>query len=239
MSYFMRNLKQEAIGQMFDRIASTYDLANRILSLRQDVRWRIKLSEQLPKEGPISILDIATGTSDLLISMCQKRPNIKKAIGIDISKNMLAIGQKKIVQLGFSDRIFLQEADASKLPFQNKNFDVVTIAFGIRNILAMDRALDEIFRVLKPHGRLFILEFSLPKNFLIRTLYLGYFRYILPIIGGFISKDPKAYYYLNSSVENFPSSLAFKKILLANGFSSVDIKSLSFGIANIYCARKL
>ncbi len=159
--------EQEKICLMFDRIAGTYDSVNRVLSMGQDLRWRKVVADRVPLSQNLCVLDIATGTGDLLISMCQQRPNISKAHGVDLAEKMLAIGQKKISTLGLSSKIFLQKADAAKLPFLDATFDVVSISFGIRNFTAMTQALKEIARVLKPGGTLLILEFSLPKNVVI------------------------------------------------------------------------
>jgi len=230
---------QKAIGQMFENIARTYDRVNRLVSLGLDARWRKLLVERLPPEGSLEVLDAATGTADLLIAMCKLRPNIKKAVGVDISENMLLKADEKIRRLELSSRIALAKADVCDLPFPALSFDVVSIAFGIRNVVEVDRALGQFARVLKEKGSLLILEFSLPPNRVIRHLYLWYFRHILPLIGGWLSKDYNAYRYLNRSVEAFPSQHDFQQIILRNGFNSVLSTSLSFGVATIYCARKI
>lgn len=236
--FFMPSVEQETICQMFDRIASTYDSVNRVLSCGQDIRWRQIVAELLPSTPDISVLDIATGTADLLLTMCKRRPNIKAAYGIDLAENMLSVGQRKVVRLGLENRITLQKADACALPFADASIDVAAIAFGIRNVTNIDLALGEIARVLKPSGLALILEFSLPENLLIRKLYLFYFRHVLPFMGGLISKEKNAYRYLNQTVEAFPSCLAFSQMLLNNGFKSVSNQALTFGIATVYCARK-
>lgn len=230
--------KQEQIYQMFDRIAPTYDAVNRVLSLGQDILWRNSLCLAVPKEGSPSVLDIATGTGDLLLAMCKKRPNIKAATGIDLSVAMLSLAQKKVDQKKLSIPIKLVHADGAALPFVDNTFDVVSIAFGIRNIVDQRRALAEIDRVLKPQGLLLVLEFSLPPSAVIRTLYLAYFRYILPFIGGLISKEPEAYRYLNRTVEQFPPPRQFCASLGEAGFVEVSSRALSFGIATLYSARK-
>lgn len=229
--------EQQAIGKMFDRIAKTYDLVNRVLSFRQDVRWRESVAATLPTHKNLAILDIATGTADLLITMLKRCATIKKAIGIDIAPNMLKIGEKKLKSLGIANATLIK-ADACDLPFNDSSFDVITIAFGIRNIPDADRALLEMSRVLKPDGQLIVLEFSLPKNPLLRACYLFYFRFILPLIGGIYSGDFFAYRYLNRSVLAFPTPAAFAEILSSHGFKTVVQKPLSCGIATMYCARK-
>lgn len=233
-----RNKEQEAIGQMFDQIAPTYDSVNRLLSFRQDVRWRACVARALPATHNLSVLDVATGTGDLLIELCTRCPNISRAIGIDIAENMLMFGEQKIKNLDVNAQINLQKGDARSLPFDVESFDVLTIAFGIRNVVDIERALDEMYRVLKPGGYLFILEFSLPKNWFFRMVYLCYFRYFLPFVGGIIAKNVRAYRYLNRTVEAFFSVELFFELLKKRGFASVTTQSLSFGIATLYCARK-
>jgi demethylmenaquinone methyltransferase/2-methoxy-6-polyprenyl-1,4-benzoquinol methylase len=234
----MPSAEQATIAQMFDRIAATYDAVNRILSFGQDRQWRNIVADMVPTSPKISILDIATGTGDLLLAICQRRPNIKKAFGIDLSENMLAVADKKLVRLGLSEQIILKKADARFLPFATASFDVVSIAFGIRNVTNIHLGLNEMNRVLKPNGLALILEFSLPSHPLVKAIYLGYFRHILPLIGGIISKDKEAYHYLHRSVEAFPKSEAFKELVMSHGFDKLIIKPLSFGIASLYCARK-
>lgn len=232
----MPTKEQDAICHMFDRIASTYDQANRYLSFGQDARWRKKFSSYIPKSCK-NLLDVATGTADLLLAISADHPHIS-GIGVDLAKNMLALGEEKIKQKNLSEVLSLKQADAAELPFLDRTFDVVSIAFGIRNVQKMDQALKEMVRVLRPGGQAMILEFSLPTNFFIRWPYLLYFRYLLPILGGVISKDKEAYQYLNRTVEAFPTVSAFSKKLSDAGFDEVLPISLTFGVATIYCARK-
>ncbi|HXW60049.1 MAG TPA: bifunctional demethylmenaquinone methyltransferase/2-methoxy-6-polyprenyl-1,4-benzoquinol methylase UbiE [Myxococcota bacterium] len=234
----MASGKEEQIYQMFDRIAPTYDAVNRVLSFGQDRVWRQKLCDAVPKDGALSVLDVATGTADLLLALCQKRPNINEAMGVDLSSNMLSIGQKKIQQSNLNTKIKLLNADGAALPFLDQSFDIVCIAFGIRNIAKEAEALCEMRRVLKPRGILLILEFSLPESLFIRLPYLVYFRFILPFIGGIISKEPAAYRYLNHSVEQFPKPEQFRDRVFDAGFAEVSYTALSLGIATLYCARK-
>lgn len=231
----MPTKEQLAICHMFDRIAPTYDLANRLISFGFDIRWRKKFSALIP---PCSrLLDVATGTGDLLINICQEHPQIS-GVGVDLAKNMLDFAQEKVKKSQLASRISLQQADASSLPFADESFDVVSIAFGIRNVKPMEVALKEFKRVLKPQGQAMILEFSLPQNFLVKWGYLQYFRHILPVIGGLISKDKEAYQYLNKTVEAFPTVDSFSNKLIESGFTEVVPISLSLGVATIYCARK-
>ena len=223
------------IWEMFDRIANRYDLLNRLLSLRNDVKWRKKIACNLSEQDCQKILDIATGTADVLLALFQNSDKPAYGIGVDMAKNMLKIGRNKIKHLG---NIHLFPADALNLPFPSQTFDAVTIAFGIRNIPQFRPALAEMYRVLKPRGKVIILEFSLPQNFVIRTAYLYYFRKILPRIGGLVSGDYQAYRYLNASVEAFPFGCEFAEILRQIGFSAVKVDPLTFGIASVYSGEK-
>ncbi|MEJ2635318.1 MAG: bifunctional demethylmenaquinone methyltransferase/2-methoxy-6-polyprenyl-1,4-benzoquinol methylase UbiE [Calditrichia bacterium] len=226
------------VWRMFDRIAQRYDLLNRLLSLRQDVAWRNKLAENLTDVRDQKILDLATGTADVLLSLFHQTDKADAAAGIDMSDRMLRIGREKIQKNGLSHAIALFPGDAMHIPFRNNSFDAVTIAFGIRNVLDVNRSLREMYRTLKPGGRVLILEFSLPANRLIRQLYLFYFRNILPRIGGVISGDSYAYRYLNRTVETFPYGEAFCELLRDAGFQNVRTIPLTFGIASIYRGNK-
>jgi len=223
--------------KMFDRISKRYDLLNRLLSLRQDVAWRNKLISYLPAKQNLYVLDIATGTADVLLTLC-RNGKIKKAVGLDLAENMLDIGRNKVLTKNLTDKIKLIPGDALNIPLQDNCMDVVSIAFGIRNMRDVDLALIEMFRVLKKNGRALILEFSLPGNKLIRKLYLYYFRYILPRIGGLLSGDQKAYNYLNKTVETFPYGKTFAGLLQKAGFKKVKSRPLTCGIATIYQADK-
>jgi len=223
---------------MFDRIAHRYDLLNRLLSMRQDVAWRNKLALYLPQRDNLSVLDVATGTADVLISLLNKSKRIAKATGIDMAERMLDMGRSKISRSELLKEIKLQPGNATDLQFEDNTFDVVTIAFGIRNVNNLDLALQNMYRVLNKKGRVLILEFSLPQNTILKKLYLFYFRYILPKIGALISGDAYAYNYLNQSVETFPYGEKFCNVLEANGFKNVSFHPLTFGIASIYQGDK-
>ncbi len=217
------------VHALFNQIAPRYDLLNRLLSFGQDQFWRRKVVDYLPERSDLRVLDIATGTADLALMMVQKSRQVTHVTGVDMAVQMLRLGQDKIEKAGFSACIELQPGDAHKLAFQDDSFDVVTVAFGLRNMPRRDQALSEMMRVLRPGGRLIILEFSMPKNPLIRGLYLLYFRYVLPRIGGFISGDYEAYRYLNQSVETFSS----------REIDHMTAHRLCFGVATIYVADKL
>ncbi|HMP89737.1 MAG TPA: bifunctional demethylmenaquinone methyltransferase/2-methoxy-6-polyprenyl-1,4-benzoquinol methylase UbiE [Kiritimatiellia bacterium] len=225
---------RQQVWEMFDRIAPRYDLLNRLLSFRRDVAWRERMARMIPDQPGLYLLDIATGTADQIISLMQKSGNIKQAIGVDMSEGMLNVGREKIARLQWQDRVELKTGDAMSIPENDTTFDVATMSFGIRNVLNVTEALREIRRVLKPGGRALILEFSTPENRVFRPLYFFYLRNILPVIGGILSGDRKAYKYLNRTIETFPSGKDFLEIMLAAGFKNVKATPLTFGIASIY-----
>ncbi len=229
--------RQEA-PRMFNRIARRYDLLNRVLSLRQDVHWRKKMAEELPPYDDLAVLDIATGTADVLLTLKKKCPRVRCCMGVDPARNMLQIGREKIRQRGWEKEMMLLPADGVWLPFRAEWFDVVTIAFGIRNVPDVLQALREMHRVLRIGGRAIILEFSLPHPTWFRHLYLFYFRNILPKIGGLISGDNYAYQYLNRTVETFPYGEDFLRLMHQAGFENLHYRELTLGIATIYVGEK-
>lgn len=233
----MESTRREA-WKMFDRIAHRYDLLNRLLSFGRDVAWRKRVARHLPPGGSLSVLDLATGTGDLLISMVTQRGGIAEALGIDLAEKMLAVGKEKLRRRRLDGQIRLQPGDAADIPFEDDHYDAVTIAFGIRNVPDVPLALREMRRVLKPGGRVLILEFSLPANYLVRHIYLFYFRHILPLVGSLISGDSYAYRYLNRTVEIFPYGQEFLNLLTAAGFENVGMTPLTFGVATIYQGDK-
>jgi len=226
------------IWKMFDKISSTYDKTNRFMTMGLDLYWRKKVSSFLPKGENLNILDCATGTADQIISLMQHSTSIAKAIGIDLSEEMLAIGKEKLKKLPFVGQAELQIASALEIPFEENSFDCVTMSFGIRNVTSVDTCLEEIFRVLKPGGRVLILETSIPKARLIKALHLFYLRKVLPLIGGWISKEKNAYKYLNKTTETFPSGSAFCELINKTGFSTATCHPMTFGSVSIYSADK-
>lgn len=230
--------RMQPIPAMFDRIAYRYDFLNRCLSFGQDVIWRKKVGSYLPSHDNLHVLDLATGTGDLAISLISNHHQVTDIVGLDLSENMLEIGRAKIHKAGLANCIQLRTGDATHIDMENNSFDVVTIAFGIRNVTDVALALSEMYRCLKVRGRLIILEFSLPSNRLIRALYLFYFRYWLPLFGGIISGDKSAYRYLNQSAENFPYGETFLQRLGLAGFKNAKAHVLTFGVVTIYVAEK-
>ncbi len=229
--------KKQQVAQMFNNIAKRYDFLNRFLSLGIDVYWRKKTIKQLKQHNPLLILDIATGTGDLAIESMKLNP--KQIIGVDISEQMLEIGRKKIEKKNLNATIQLQYGDSENLPFENNSFDAITCAFGVRNFENLEKSLQEMYRVLKPKGKVVILEFSKPQQFPVKQLYSFYFHYILPTIGKMVSKDVSAYTYLPESVNMFPDGKPFLNYLTSGGFKQPIQKLLSFGIASIYVAEKV
>ena len=229
--------KKSQVSKMFDKIASSYDLLNRVTSMGIDIIWRKKAINLLKKDHKI-ILDVATGTADVAIEIHKQFPNIKQIIGLDISPEMLNIGKKKVAKRGFSDKIELVVGDSENLSFADNYFDAVTVAFGVRNFENLQKGLKEIKRVLKPGGQLMVLEFSHPTVFPVKQLFNFYFKYILPTIGRVMSNDTKAYQYLFDSVQAFPNQEGFLEELQQTGFKSNQCKPLTFGICTAYTAIK-
>ena len=219
---------------MFDGIAHRYDLLNRLLSFGQDSLWRRRVAQLLPDGSNLHLLDLATGTADLLLSLKRHSVRVEFGVGLDMAARMLAIGRQKITRTNQADKLTLVRSDACLLPFNDGTFNAVTIAFGIRNVIDVPLALREMHRVLKPNGRALILEFSLPENRFIRKIYLPYFRHVLPAIGGLISGDSQAYRYLNETVETFPYGQDFCRLMQDAGFVNVKANQLTLGVATIY-----
>lgn len=229
--------KKEQVAGMFDDIAGRYDFLNRFLSAGIDVRWRKKALNYLKGIHPKKILDVATGTADVAI-MAVKLLNPDKVIGIDISEGMLDIGREKIKNLKLQQQIELLNGDSETIKFESNSFDAVTVAFGVRNFENLEKGLSEILRVLKPGGRLVILEFSRPASPFIRSIYNLYMKTIPPFMGKLFSKNRCAYQYLDESIIAFPEGNFFLSILNNVGYKQTHHKPLSLGICSIYCAEK-
>ncbi len=225
--------------KIFDSIYRRYDLLNTILSLGSHKNWRQRLLRFVPPKPHIKLIDLATGTGDVAITLVQNSPNISQAFGVDLSENMLMLGKAKVLDRGLAGRITLQKNDAAQLPFSEGEFEIATMSFGIRNVENPIVVLTEIYRVLKTEGRAVILEFSLPKNWFIRSLYLFYLKCFVPLIGGLISGNFKAYIYLNRTIEKFPYGETFLRMMRQCGFKNVMAQPLLFGVATIYSGEKL
>lgn len=250
--------KSEQVTEMFDTIAPHYDKLNHFLSLGIDRWWRrrvvrmVKRDFAQPKVSPashatlyeqkyqrgIKILDLATGTADLAISIA-KGVDHAEVVGADPSGEMLGLAKVKVEKRNLSDKISLQQCVAENLPFEDSSFDAVTVAFGVRNFEDLEQGVDEMCRVLKREGRIYILEFSMPEGRLFGAIYRLYFHKVLPILGGVVSKDRSAYEYLPDSVDDFPAPGAFRDILGKRGFVRCRSVSMTGGVAYIYSAQKL
>ncbi len=223
---------------LFDRISARYDLLNRLLSFRQDIRWRKHLSRVIEQAPHGTVLDLACGTCDSILESFSRIHDIQWGLGIDMAEKMLALGKRKIVGRGLDSKISLTRGDGMNIPVLDDSFDFAIISFGIRNMVDPDRSLSELRRVLKPGGSLAVLEFSLPSNRFFRYIYLLYFRHLLPLIGGAISGDRDAYRYLNKTVEAFYHGPDFCRRVKMAGFRNIVTHTLTAGIATIYCGDK-
>ncbi len=228
--------KKEQVAKMFDNISHRYDLLNHVLSLGIDILWRKKAIKLLRHDQPKLILDIATGTGDFAIEALALNPD--KVIGVDISQGMLEVGKEKVKKLGVDDKIELQLGDSEKLLFSDNKFDAIIVSFGVRNFENLELGLEDMYRVLKPNGKVVIVEFSKPTIFPFKQLYNLYFKYILPLIGKLVSKDNEAYTYLPESVQAFPHGKEFVGILRKLGYKNTVCKPLTFGISSIYIGQK-
>lgn len=229
--------KRTQVRRMFNNIAPYYDKICHILSFNIDRLWRKRLVKLVAEREPTNIVDIATGTGDVAISMAKQIPNTQ-IVGIDSSEEMLKVAQQKIERMGIQSNIKLICEDAENLSLPSNSFDVVTISFGIRNFENIDKGLSEFYRILREGGSLFVMEFSTPKHKVFNVLYRFYSKYILPVIGRVISKDNKAYTYLPESIVEFYQEDEFTDLLQKTGFDKCSAISLSNGIAHIYTGVK-
>lgn len=228
--------KKEQVARMFDSISGKYDFLNHFLSLGIDIRWRKKAIKLLASGNPKLILDVATGTGDFAVETLALNPD--KVIGVDISEGMLEVGRKKMIAKGYDKKIELRSGDSENLPFEENKFDAVIVAFGVRNFENLEKGLEEMRRVLKPGGQVVVLEFSKPRSFPFKQLYNFYFKYILPLVGKLVSRDPAAYTYLPESVQAFPDGNDFINILNRIGYKETKCKPLTLGISSLYTAIK-
>ncbi len=225
------------IAGMFDAIAPHYDLLNHVLSAGLDRRWRARAVTELAPADGARVLDLCTGTADLAMATSRAGSGVS-VIGVDFAGEMLRRGLAKVRGAGLGNAIRLVRGDAAHIPIASGSCDGATVAFGIRNVAEPERALAEIARVVRPGGRLVILEFGQPRIPGIRTLYGWYFRYLLPLVGRLVSKHRSAYSYLPASVGTFPPPGEFARTLAATGFSQVRTVPLTFGIVYLFVADK-
>ena len=229
--------KGEKIQQMFGAIAPRYDFLNRLLSFGVDRRWRKKAVRLLKYREGSRILDVATGTGDVALEIARSTPASVKITGADFCREMVELGEVKVSESPYAGRIDFKVAPCEDLPFADNTFDSITIAFGIRNVVDRKLGLAEMWRVLRPGGRMIILEFSTPRSMLFRQIYYFYFRRLLPVVGGLFSRY-NAYKYLPDSVIEFPSHEEFSRLISEAGFHNIHIKELTFGIASIFIGEK-
>ncbi|MBL7933821.1 MAG: bifunctional demethylmenaquinone methyltransferase/2-methoxy-6-polyprenyl-1,4-benzoquinol methylase UbiE [Bacteroidia bacterium] len=234
--YNTQHEKKEQVAQMFNNIAGRYDLLNSILSLGIHKGWRKKCVNILQEKQPKKILDVATGTGDFAIACSKLKP--ETIIGIDISDGMLKVGREKIKNLNLDSVISLKNGNAETIFFPDSNFDAIVVGFGVRNFQDLKKGLRNLHRMLKPGGQLVVLEFSYPRNAIVKAFYNFYFSYITPFIGRIFSKDTRAYSYLTESVKAFPDNEKFTTLMSEIGYVNSNFTALSMGIAAIYTGEK-
>lgn len=229
--------KKEKIKKLFDNIAPDYDKLNHILSLNIDKGWRRKaVREIVDCDHPLSVLDVACGTGDFTIEIARRAADGSSVTGIDLSEGMMEVGRRKILSSGVS--AVLEYGDCEALTYEDNTFDRISVGFGVRNFEHLSVGLREMCRVLKPGGKLVILELSVPSNAFIRWCYKLYFLNILPAIGGMVSGNRSAYEYLPASVLHFPSPDKFIPMMREAGFAEVRHKAFTFGICRMYVGVK-
>lgn len=228
--------KKEQVAKMFNSISGHYDFLNHFLSLGIDITWRKKAVSMLRTLQPKLILDVATGTGDFALEALKLNPD--KVIGIDISEGMLEVGRKKMKERNLTHKIELLLGDSENLPFEENKFDALIVAFGVRNFENLEKGLAEMLRVVKPGGKVVILEFSRPTQFPLKQFYNFYFKFILPKIGRWVSNDQSAYTYLPESVQVFPDGDQFIQLLSRLGYKNTACKPLTFGISSLYTGTK-
>ncbi|MRX74637.1 bifunctional demethylmenaquinone methyltransferase/2-methoxy-6-polyprenyl-1,4-benzoquinol methylase UbiE [Pedobacter petrophilus] len=229
--------KKEQVATMFNNISGTYDFLNHFLSLGIDVIWRKMAIKELVSIQPRNMLDVATGTGDFAFEAIKKL-HPEKVIGVDISEGMLDVAKKKINERSLNETFTVQLGDSEGLHFEEHTFDAITCAYGVRNFENLEQGLRDMYRVLKPNGKMVILEFSKPRVFPVKQLYNFYFSKVTPFFGKLFSKDARAYTYLPESVAAFPDGKEFTHLMEKVGFKSTKQRTLTFGISSIYVGTK-
>lgn len=235
---YKHSQKGEHIREMFNSIAPRYDFLNRLLSLGIDQRWRKFAVGQIKCAANGRILDVATGTGDVALTIAARTPESVRIVGVDFSPQMIQLGQEKVRASAYAERITLHVAPCEEIPFPDETFDSATIAFGIRNVVDRLHGLREMGRVIKPGGRIVVLEFSNPRSRLFKALYYFYFLRVFPMVGGLFSQF-SAYKYLPDSVLDFPSQEEFCSIMRQAGFVNLTWHDLTGGIATVYVGEKV
>ncbi len=226
------------VQAMFDALAPRYDRINQLISFGLDHYWRRQLTLHVPRGCPLDLLDVATGTGRQLMEIMERVPNVKSALGIDLSQPMIDVGTKRLARKPYAHQVTLALGDAMTLALKDHAVDCVTIAFGVRNVVCPNTFLREAYRVIRQGGRLIVLEFSLPTHRWLRACHLIYVRHLLPHIGAFLSKHQQAYRYLNQTIETFPYGASFCHLLEEAGFTQIRFHPLTFGIATLYIGEK-
>ena len=227
--------KGRQVEHMFDRIAHSYDLLNHCLSLGIDKRWRRAAINSLRPYAPKKMLDVATGTGDFAL-LAARTLGPESLVGVDISEGMLEVGRKKILQAGLADVVSFRREDCMALSLPDGEYDALTVAYGIRNFQDLDRGLSEMYRVLRPGGRLVIIELTAPRRFPMRQLFWLYSHVLMPLVGRLVSRDSKAYSYLPATMEAFPQGEVMREILQKAGFREVEFRRFTFGLSTLYTA---
>ena len=226
--------EKQQIEKLFDAIASDYDKLNHIMSFGIDRSWRRKAVRAIVDQPEVRcVLDVATGTGDFAIAISQKLPAESEIVGVDLSEQMLEVGRQKV-----QGNIVLQQGDVENLDFEDGSFDRVSVAFGIRNFEHLEQGLSEMCRVLRPGGKLVILELSYPDNPFILWCYKLYALHFLPFVGGLISGHKEAYRYLPKSILAFPKEDVIVPMLRSVGFQNVEVQKFTFGVCVMYLAVK-
>lgn len=229
--------KGKQVERMFDSIAHSYDLLNHALSLGIDRRWRRAAIDSLRPYAPKRMLDVATGTGDFAL-LAARRLSPDSLLGIDLSEGMLAVGRDKVEKAGMSGIIRFRKEDCMSLSLEDDSFDALTVAYGIRNFEDLDRGLREMRRVLRPGGRLVIIELTAPRRFPMRQLFRFYSHVMMPALGRLVSRDRNAYTYLPATMEVFPQGEQMTEILSRAGFRDVHFRRFTFGLSTLYTAAK-
>src|SRR5690554_4581265 len=234
--YKTENSKKEEVAEMFNNISPKYDFLNHLLSMGIDHLWRRKAIKMLKSQAPKKMIDLATGTGDFALAALKLNP--EKIVGVDISNGMLEKGREKIKKIGKEHIITMVNGDSENLPFEDNEFDALTVGFGVRNYENLEKGLAEMLRVIAPGGKAIILEFSKPKKFPVKQFFGFYSKFIIPMLGKTISKDSSAYEYLPESVAAFPEGQDFLDILERVGYKNTSARMVSGGIATIYTGVK-
>lgn len=230
--------KHSQVRRMFDSIAPAYDTMNRLMSLGMDRGWRRKTVSCVAGDKPVDILDIATGTGDLAIALAKACPQAR-VTGLDLSEGMVSIGRRKVADARLDNRVSLQTGDALAMPFDDASFDVITVAFGVRNFEHLADGYTEMLRVLRPGGLLCVLELTPPASPLIKPLYSIYTRGVIPLLGRILSGDASAYTYLPRSIAAVPARADMSAIMARAGYVNAAFRSFFPGVCALYTARRL